>query len=1134
MIYRSKQIIKGIIPIFIFSLFLISVNFAYSQNIINNPSSECKDESGFYISGYPVYCEEILVTRGISLKGIVKTIEKGFKAIIRPIGELVEGVVRGVNKALKEIGIYICDKATKYSKEECRLAAEWLTSKNFCNYVANKVPSDYSRFKELVKNKFNIEFNNPDGAGGSDIIVDFNTFAKSWDEFPFGKEKGQEIRSYLKNLTPTIIKRLKDYMGNPDINNKVYIIYVKDFENSEFNEYGEPEIGGQYRSDLNVIFLTCGYLDECIYGLTHELAHAFNDNSLFIPAIEEGFARALEVLIGDEILNTTTGRNYLSKSQSFAGTLSSVYQFRSLEGLSDERYNQSAYVILKILERDKDFIKRFKNNYKNNFSGYNEVKSLGSQKYTSRIIALSLCELFTKNTENKIIRTNEENLLLERLYNEIYEIFKKAYNGDLEKDFLKRDLEVFRMEFDSRIVNEIKLTKISENMVKLEGRALFKRGSVIDLLWSFLENIYNVKGNYIEGGDLLNYIKNAFSQDLGIEFVRKLNQIIIKNSEEVVNRPVDIELITIKPTTSTTMPLRPSISPAIVQRLLQKEATKLYSISPIKDYPYTYELLIPVDSQNVYQILIRIAHNTYYSTLQKECSLIDFVPLPIGNINCLPEYLRRDYKDFTLPYFDAYTFKIDKASGDLIIYRGLRNPPKVKIVNRDLIGNKLIIDLEITNPLLKNNLKLEIKNLTGRTIVTYSKLVDYKYYLKWEVDLPFDLPPGKYLANISINNELFENPSEAIFDIDYKGTYGIFINTSTPPRTILEMPYSKEIEIANYSIDVIATSSYNYELRLSNITLTSNNYWPFSKIKLDLIDSNNKIVFNYETSSDALFKTSQLTILPSVMPPLSSGRYTIRLKGITLNPQHYYYPYRGGLFNFKLEKVVGMVIDKLSNNPVLRVESTGSAISPSYSPVVPYLPHLGINAKISYSNYKSILVYEKQNNIATLFFTAINHANKKYLEVKLLDKNNLTIKDVKKICSGYSECPTSYQALKSLFGTPHNWAIPLVRLNWASTSQYTFNVRWDNCSFRITNDPTKTTPNNIFVCQNTNSYFKDTLNLRIEWVYLPQTSYMEKVNYEYLLPNYYYSLQIPKKSLYTFLAQFLSSFLATIFNIYLR
>jgi hypothetical protein len=1129
----NKQLIKYTILIFISSLFLISVNFIYSQNIINNPPSECKDERGFYISGYPVYCEDILVTRGISLKGIVKGIERGFKAIIRPIGELVEGTVRGVNKALKEIGIYICDKATKYSKEDCRLAAEWFTSKKFCDYVANKVPSDYSRFKELVKNKFNIDFNNPDGAGGSDIIVDFDTFAKSWDEFPFGKEKGQEIRNYLKTLTPTIIKRLKDYMGNPDSNNKVYIMYVKDFENSEFNEYGEPEIGGQYRSDLNVIFLECEYLDKCIYFLTHELAHAFNDNSLFPPAIEEGVAEVLSALIGDEILNTTAHKNYLSQPQNFAGTLSYVYQFRSLEGLSDERYNQSAYVILKILGRDKDFIKRFKNNYKNNFSGYNGVRSLGSQKYASRIIALSLCELFTKNTENKIIRTNEENLLLERLYNEIYEIFKKSYNGDLEKDFLKRDLEVFRMEFDSRIVNEIKLTKISENMVKLEGRALFKRGSIIDLLWPFLENMYNVKGDYIEGGDLFNYIKNTFSQDLGVEFVRKLNQIIIENSEEVVNRPVDIELITIKPATTTTPPM-PSISPTIVQRLLQKKATELYSINPIKKPPYIYELLIPVDPQNVYQILLRIAHNTYYSTLQKDCSLIDFVPLPIGNINCLPAYLRRDYKEITLPYFDAYTFKIDKASGDLIVYRGLRNPPKVKIVNRDLIGNKLIMDLEIENPLLKNNLKLEIKNLTGRTIVSYSKLVDYKYYLKWEVDLPLDLPQGKYLANISITNELYENPSETIFDIDYKGAYGILINTSTPPRTILEMPYSKEIEIANYSIDVISPSSYNYELRLSKITLTSNNNWPFYKIKLDLIDSNNKIVFNYETSSDALFKTSQLTILPSIMPPLSSGRYTIRLKGITLNPQHYYYPYRGGLFNFKLEKVVGMVVDKFSNNSVLRVESTGSAISPSYSPIVPYLRHLGINAKISYSNYKSILVYEKQNNIATLFFTAINHTNKKYLEVKLLDKNNLIIKDVKKICSGYSECPTSYQTLRSLFGTPYNWAIPLVRWNWASTSQYTFNVRWDNCTFQITNDPIRTTPNNIFVCQNTNPYFKDTLNLRIEWVYIPQTYYMEKVNYEYFLPNYYYSLQIPKKSLYTLLAQFLSSFLATIFNIYLR
>jgi hypothetical protein len=1134
MIYRSKQTIKGIVPIFIFSLFLISVNLVYSQNIINNPPSECKDESGFYITGYPVYCEDILVTRGISLKGIVKTIEKGFKAIIRPIGELGEGIVRGVNKALKEIGIYICDKATKYSKEDCRLAAEWFTSKKFCDYVANKVPSDYSRFKELVKNKFNIEFNNPDGAGGSDIVVDFDTFAKSWDEFPFGKEKGQEIRNYLKSLTPTIIKRLKDYMGSPDSNNKVYIMYVKDFENSEFNEYGEPEIGGQYRSDLNVIFLSCEYLDGCIYGLTHELAHAFNDNSLFTDAINEGIAKALEALIGDEILNTSTLKNYLSQPQNFAGTLSSVYRFRSLEKLSDERYDQAAYVILKILERDKDFIKRFKNNYKNNFSGYNEVRNLGDQKYGSRIIALSLCELFTKNTENKVIRSNEENLLLERLYNEIYEIFKKSYNGDLEKDFLKRDLEVFRMEFDSRIVNEIKLTKISENMVKLEGRALFKRGSVLDLLWPFLENMYNVKGDYIEGGDLFNYIKNTFSQNLGIEFVRKLNQIIIKNSEEVVNRPVDIELITIKPATPTTTPPRPSISPTIVQRLLQKEATNLYSINPIKDYPYTYELLIPVDSQNVYQILLRIAHNTYYSTLQKDCSLIDFVPLPIGNINCLPAYLRRDYKEITLPYFDAYTFKIDKASGNLIVYRGLRNPPKVKIINRDLIGNKLIMDLKIENPLLKNNLKIEIKNLTGRTIVTYSKLVDYKYYLKWEVDLPLDLPPGKYLANISITNELYENPSETIFDIDYKGAYGILINTSTPPRTILGMPYSKEIEIANYSIDVISPSSYNYELRLSNITLKSNNNWPFSKIKLDLIDSNNKIAFNYETTSDALFKTSELTILPSIMPPLSSGRYTIRLKGFTLNPQHYYYPYRGGIFNFKLEKVVGVVVDKFSNNSVLRVESTGSAISPSYSPIVPYLPHLGINAKISYSNYKSILVYEKQNNIATLFFTAINHTNKKYLEVKLLDKNNLIIKDVKKNCSGYSECPTSYQMLKSLFGTPHNWAIPLVRWNWASTSQYTFNVRWENCTFQITNDPTRTTPNNIFVCQNTNPYFKDTLNLRIEWVYIPQTYYMEKVNYEYLIPNYYYSLKIPKKSLYTFLSQFLSSFLASIFNIYLR
>jgi hypothetical protein len=1133
MIYTSKQLIKWAILIFISSLFLISVNFIYSQNIINNPPSECKDESGFYISGYPVYCEEILVTRGISLKGIVKTIEKGFKAIIRPIGELVEGVVRGVNKSLKEIGVYICDKATKYSKEECRLAAEWLTSKKFCDYIANKVPSDYSRFKEIVKNKFNIEFNNPDGAGGSDIIVDFDTFAKSWDEFLFGKEKGQEIRSYLKNLTPTIIKRLKDYMGSPDSNNKVYIIYVKDFENSEFNEYGEPEIGGEYRSDLNVIFLTCGYLDDCIYRLTHELAHAFNDNSLFIPAIEEGIAKALEALIGDEILNTTIGRSDLSRSQNFAGTLSSVYQFRSLEKLSLERYNQAAYVILKILERDKDFIKRFKNNYKNNFSGYNEVKSSGSQKYISRITALSLCELFTKNTENKVIRSNEENLLLERLYNEIYEIFKKSYNGDLEKDFLKRDLEVFRMEFDSKIVNEIKLTKISENMVKLEGRALFKRGSIIDLLWPFLENMYNVKGDYIEGGDLFNYIKNTFSQDLGIEFIRKLNQIIIKNSEEVVNRPVDIELITIKPATPTTTPPRPSISPTIVQRLLQKEATKLYSVNPIKDYPYTYELLIPVESQNVYQILIRTAHNTYYSTLQKECSLQDFILFPIGTINCLPEYLKRDYKDFTLPYFDAYTFKIDKTSGDLIVYRGLRNPPKVKLVNRDLIGNKLIMDLSIENPLLKNNLKLEIKNLTGRTIVTYSKLVDYKYYLKWEVDLPLDLPRGKYLANISITNELYENSSETIFDIDYKGAYGILINTSTPPRMILEMPYSREIEIANYSIDVISPSSYNYELRLSNITLTSNNNWPFSKIKLDLIDPNNKILFNYETSSDALFKTSELAILPSIMPPLSSGRYTIRLKGITLNPQHYYYPYRGGIFNFKLEKVVGIVVDKFSNNFVLRVESTGSAISPSYSPVVPYMPHLGINAKISYSNYKSILVYEKQNNITTLFFTAINHTNKKYLEVKLLDKNNLIIKDVKKICSGYSECPTSYQTLKSLFVSPYNWAIPLVRWNWASTSQYTFNVIWDNCSFQITNDPTKTTPNNIFVCQNTSPYFKDILNLKIEWVYIPQTYYREKANYEFLLPNYY-SLKIPQKSLYTFLSQFLSSFLATIFNIYLR
>ncbi len=90
------------------------------------------------------------------------------------------------------------------------------------------------------------------------------------------------------------------------------------------------------------------------------------------------------------------------------------------------------------------------------------------------------------------------------------------------------------------------------------------------------------------------------------------------------------------------------------------------------------------------------------------------------------------------------------------------------------------------------------------------------------------------------------------------------------------------------------------------------------------------------------------------------------------------------------------------------------------------------------------------------------------------------------------------------FGSPDQWAIPLIRWDWSKTAQYTLNLSM-NCFGNIPtikNDDPNRNKSFVFVCSNRQAFgnnfgWNRRLNVRLIW----SLTGNEKLNYEVFYPD---------------------------------
>jgi|GEM_PF-1564321 len=351
---------------------------------------------------------------------------------------------------------------------------------------------------------------------------------------------------------------------------------------------------------------------------------------------------------------------------------------------------------------------------------------------------------------------------------------------------------------------------------------------------------------------------------------------------------------------------------------------------------------------------------------------------------------------------------------------------------------------------------------------------------------------------------------------DTSETYKIIV--PQPKITIISQPRTQEIR----EIRPNTTTQIQYAFEVTNVPtdtpfyLTSLTFrlnqqyqWPFKEIQAEVTKSDTT-----ERPATGTLLTpprgAQLTVtFPiNLNLPLTNGTYTVILKGLTYSPQDKDFPYTNGYVSFRFTSVTAKDI-----NNKIEVKSTGEDVSHTYKIIVPYYPNVTINAKVGSDEYPA-LVYEKQGNIATLYFTSFTgrfnaiRAGIQLSATSTLPTRGVTTTgitntiEVNYDCGG--TCPRTYEELVAKFGSPDKWAIPLIRWDWSKTAQYTLNMSM-NCSGWIpqinNSDPAKS-KSFVFVCSNRKAFgnnfgWNRQLTVRLNWALTGN----EKLNYEVFYPE---------------------------------
>jgi hypothetical protein len=396
-------------------------------------------------------------------------------------------------------------------------------------------------------------------------------------------------------------------------------------------------------------------------------------------------------------------------------------------------------------------------------------------------------------------------------------------------------------------------------------------------------------------------------------------------------------------------------------------------------------------------------------------------------------------------------------------------------------------------------------------------LVNDEYEIK-VVGEPFSLDDPNYpwedgLVSFSLTSVTAKNPQGQVVRStgqDTSETYKIYV---PPPPKIIIVPLARPepqkimdlrpettIEIP-YEFEVKDVSGYQILYLDSLVFITNNWSWlPFKEIKVTVQAPDGNTVEATATNTRTYmavfsFKDQQL--------PLVNGTYKVTFTGTTYSPQDQDYPWRGGRMAFRFHSVAAS--DQASK---VKVESSGSDVSHTYQIIVPYYPSVNVNALVGSEEYPA-LVYEKEGDTATLYFTSFTgrfnaiHAGIQLPATSTLPWRGVTQSlEVSQDCGG--TCPRTYEGLVAKFGSPDQWAIPLIRWDWSKTAQYTLNL-FMNCQGSvptIKNDDPNRNKSFVFVCSNRQAFgnnfgWNRKLNVRLSW----SLTGNEKLNYEVFYPD---------------------------------
>jgi hypothetical protein len=312
------------------------------------------------------------------------------------------------------------------------------------------------------------------------------------------------------------------------------------------------------------------------------------------------------------------------------------------------------------------------------------------------------------------------------------------------------------------------------------------------------------------------------------------------------------------------------------------------------------------------------------------------------------------------------------------------------------------------------------------------------------------------------------------------------------PETTIEIPYEFEVkDVSGYQT-----------LYLDSLVFRTNNWsWlPFKEIKVTVQAPDGNTVEATATNTRTYmavfsFKDQQLSLV--------NGTYKVTFTGTTYSPQDQDYPWRGGRMAFRFHSVTAS-----DQTGAVKVESSGSDISHTYQIIVPYYPSVNVNALVGSEEYPA-LVYEKEGDTATLYFTSFTgRFNAIRAGIQLPATSTLPWRgvtqslEVSQDCG--STCPRTYEGLVAKFGSPDQWAIPLIRWDWSKTAQYTLNL-FMNCQGSvptIKNDDPNRNKSFVFVCSNRQAFgnnfgWNRKLNVRLSW----SLTGNEKLNYEVFYPD---------------------------------